>query len=107
MNGVILSLGLLVGLCLCVRTQAAPRCYSTGETREKIATDGLTEPFRAMQKAAARTQAEALAAKLCLGDDDFVYEISLLRRDGKIIRAFVNAKSGQMLDAKSEKKRGD
>jgi uncharacterized membrane protein YkoI len=102
-----------VALCASGRAEPAheqPReqqCYSTGETRDKIADNEIGEPFRAMQKAAAHFEAEALSAKLCRLRDVFVYEISLLRRDGRLIRCFVDAKSGQIVEIHNEKKRED
>ena len=79
------------------------QCFSTAETRDKIAAHGLTEPLRSIEKAAAHFQAEALAAKLCRRDDGFVYEISLLRRDGKIVRSLYDAKTGQIIETKAAK----
>lgn len=96
-----LSAALSADLCAGARAEGGRQCYSTGETRERIAADGLSDPFRAMQKASSRMQAEALAAKLCRGGDEFIYEVSLLRRDGKILRSFIDARSGQIIDKKS------
>jgi uncharacterized membrane protein YkoI len=93
-------------ITLCAVAKAQPmqdrQCYSMVDTREQIVSNGLSEPFHAMRKTAIRAQAEALAAKLCRWNDDFVYEISLLRRDGRLIRAFVNAKTGQLISSKNE-----
>ena len=55
-----------------------------------------------MRKAAARAQAEAIGAKLCRRSADLVYEINLLRRDGRVIRIFIDAKTGQTIGPKSE-----
>ncbi|VTZ28574.1 conserved hypothetical protein [Methylocella tundrae] len=111
MGVLISSLVQLTCVGFCVAALAQPlegrRCFSTGETREKIGANELSEPFRAMQKAAARLQAEALGAKLCRWSDAFVYEISLLRRDGRIIRTYVDAKTGQIIETKNEKKHED
>jgi uncharacterized membrane protein YkoI len=101
----VVSAGLMVGAGLCDGARAQPaqqsECYSTAETRDKIAAQGLSEPFRSMQKAAARFEAQALAAKLCRRDDNFVYEISLLRRDGRIVRSLFDAKTGKIIESKS------
>ncbi len=69
-------------------------CFSAQEAREKILTHKLSEPFRVMRAAAAQAQAEAIATKLCRWKEELVYEISLLRRDGRILRVFVNAQDG-------------
>ncbi len=102
------SLVVAAGAGVCADASAAPKrgreCYSTGETREKIAANEAAEPFRAMQKAAARLEAQALAARLCRASDGLVYEISLLRSDGRVIRSIIDAKTGQVVDGEAEKK---
>jgi uncharacterized membrane protein YkoI len=101
----------LTGAVWCVAAAAQPaperECFSTVETRDRILANGLAEPFAAMRHAAALLQAEAIGARLCRWDDELVYEISLLRRDGRVIRSFFDAKTGQIIDAKTEKKRED
>lgn len=77
------------------------QCFSTAETRDTIEANGLAEPLRSMQKAAAHFQAEALAAKLCRRDSSFIYEISLLRRDGKILHSVFDARTGQIIESKA------
>jgi hypothetical protein len=44
----------------------------------------LVEPFVALKAAAAQRKAEALSARLCHSDDEFIYEITLLHRDGRL-----------------------
>jgi uncharacterized membrane protein YkoI len=77
-------------------------CFSTAEARDKIVTHRLFEPFHVMRSAAGRFQAEALGVKLCRRSEEFVYELSLLRHDGRVIRVFINAKTGQPIGAKDE-----
>ncbi|MGH6846980.1 MAG: PepSY domain-containing protein [Methylocella sp.] len=77
-------------------------CFSTAETREKILAHGLFEPFRVMRSAANRSQAEAIGVKLCRWSEEFVYEMSLLRHDGRVIHVFVNAKTGRVIGSKNE-----
>ena len=73
-------------------------CFSPAETRDKIAAHGLTEPFRAMRTG--RLQGEALRARLCRWTQDkFVYEIAVLRRDGRIVRIYMDAQNGQSVGA--------
>ena len=40
-------------------------------------------------------QADALSTRLCRLGELFLYEINLLRRDGRVIRVFVDAASGK------------
>lgn len=78
-------------------------CFSTAQTREKIGLHKLAEPFRVMKNAATHFQAEAIGVKLCRWGEELIYEISLLRRDGHVIHAFVNASSGQVVATKNNK----
>jgi hypothetical protein len=74
-------------------------CYSAAAARERVAEMKLHEPFALMRKASAFAHAEALAAKLCLWNDLDVYEITLLRPDGRVIHVFMDAASGQLVGA--------
>ena len=97
------------GFYVSARAQPAQerQCYSTAETRDQIAAHALSEPMRSIQKATAHFQAEALGAKLCRRNDIFIYEISLLRRDGKIVHGVYDAKTGQIIEPKPAKERED
>jgi hypothetical protein len=74
-------------------------CYSAAAARERVAEMKLHEPFDLMRKASAFARAEALAGKLCRWNDLDVYEITLLRPDGRVIHVFMNAASGQLVGA--------
>jgi hypothetical protein len=77
-------------------------CCSTAETREKILAQWLFVPFRVIRNVASRSQAEAIGVKLCRWSEELVYEMSLLRRDGRVIHVFVNAKTGLVIGSKNE-----
>ena len=83
-----------------VRLVAKRVCLSAAETREEIKARRLREPFAVLKHAAQRFKAEALSAKLCRIDDEFVYEIALLHRDGKFFHVHVNATTGKYVDVK-------
>jgi hypothetical protein len=83
------------------QTEQERVCFSTAETRDKILTHGLFEPFRAMRSAAGRMQAEAIGVKLCRWSEELVYELSLLRHDGHVIHVFIDAKTGQPIGSKN------
>jgi hypothetical protein len=76
-------------------------CYSPTETRERVVTQKLHEPFALMRDASAFAHAEALAGRLCHWNDLDVYEITLLRPDGRVIHVFMNAASGQLVGARN------
>jgi hypothetical protein len=85
-----------LGSSTAARTEPEPDrvCFSTAETREKILAQGLFEPFRVMRNVASRSQAEAIGVKLCRWSE--------LRRDGRVIHVFVNAKTGLVIGSKNE-----
>lgn len=78
-------------------------CFSTPETREKIVSYKLAEPFASMQAAVGGDHAEAIGAKLCRRGEEFVYEVRLLRRDGRLVKAYVDAVSGKPRPAHKER----
>jgi uncharacterized membrane protein YkoI len=75
-------------------------CYSAAETRDEIKARRLREPFAVLKHAAQHFKAEALSAKLCRIDDEFIYEIALLHRDGKFFHVHVNASTGKIIEFK-------
>ena len=81
---------------------AAPKkiCLSAAETREQIKASHFIEPFAALKFASQHFKSEALSAKLCRNEDDYVYEIALLHRDGKFFRAHVSALTGKLVEIK-------
>lgn len=77
--------------------RAAPRrqCFSTAQTREKMEAHKLTDPFACMRAAAREASGEALGARLCRHDDMLIYEISVLRPDGRVVRVLFDAATGK------------
>jgi hypothetical protein len=73
-----------------------PACLNAAETREAVKTRRLLEPFAALKFASAQRKAEALSAKLCRTGDDFVYEITLLLRDGRLVHVDMEAGTGKI-----------
>jgi uncharacterized membrane protein YkoI len=72
-------------------------CLPPNETREEIKARRLLEPFAVLKSAAAQFKAEALSAKLCRLDEEFVYEIALLHRDGRFVHVVMNAATGKFI----------
>jgi uncharacterized membrane protein YkoI len=84
---------------LAAERAAEHACLTAEQAREKIALHKLAEPFRLMLAMAKRFQGDAIGVKLCRRKDEFIYEISLLRRDGRVIHVVMNAASGQFMHA--------
>jgi uncharacterized membrane protein YkoI len=75
--------------------EAAFQCFPMAETRHLIADRRLADPFASMQAASSAAHAEPIAAKLCRDREALVYEISMLRRDGRVLRIYLDATNGQ------------
>ena len=82
-----------------------PVCLNPAETREAVKAHKLLEPFVALKTAAAQRKAEALSAKLCRADDEFIYEITLLHRDGRLVHLEMEADSGKLISRPSHEAR--
>ena len=80
-------------------------CLSASETRESVYVHQLREPMALLREAAIQARAEPLGARLCRWNEQFVYEMSLLRRDGRVVRVFVDAASGSRVNAREKQER--
>jgi hypothetical protein len=78
------------------RAAAKPACLSASETRESVKSHRLLEPFAALKFAGAQRKAEALSARLCRTEDGFVYEITLLNREGRLVHVEMEAATGKI-----------
>jgi uncharacterized membrane protein YkoI len=83
------------------QTERKRVCLTAAETREAVISHRLIEPFNALKSARAEARAEPLTSRLCRWNDEFVYEITLLRRNGKVVRVFTNAADGKPMNPKS------
>ena len=79
-------------------------CMNDSQTRAAVAEHKLIEPLRAVRNAELATRADPLHSRLCQAHQLFVYELTLLRPDGKVIRLFMNAANGTYL--KKRRRRG-
>ena len=76
---------------------AKPICLSAAETREEVKSRHLLEPFAALKLAGAQRKAEALSARLCHTGEEFIYEITLLHRDGRLVHVEMEAVTGKVV----------
>ena len=93
------AVGLNAALASEVEVRVALRavCLKQNETREEIKAHRLLEPFAVLKATAAQFKAEALSAKLCRFGDEYVYEIALLHRDGRLVHVVTNAATGKLI----------
>lgn len=99
-TGIALALGVACAASGVSGASAQPmrrQCLSPAETLTVIAENRLAQPRDTLGKAAREARAEPLGARLCRWDEDFVYEITLLRADGRVLRVFVDAASGKVV----------
>jgi uncharacterized membrane protein YkoI len=81
-----------------VELQSAKRsCLSAGETREVVAARKLTAPVAALRTAGSHAHGETLTIRLCRISDDLVYEVTVLRRDGRVVKVVVDATTGKIV----------
>ncbi len=70
-------------------------CFTVKETSERVARLRLFNPLMAMRTTARRLKAEPLRTRLCRSGPRLVYELSLIQRDGKVQRVYLNAQNGK------------
>jgi hypothetical protein len=80
-------------------------CFTQAEAREAIAVHHLADAFQAMRLVGVQMRAEPVGGQLCRWDDDFVYEITLLRHDGRVIHAFLDGVTGKVVATRNDKDR--
>ena len=72
-------------------------CLSAGETREKLQSQKLIQPFRAMTQASSGGAGESIGIKLCRYNALMVYEVTVLRHDGRLVHTLIDASNGTLL----------
>src|SRR6516162_6755678 len=76
-----------------------PTCLSQDQRRAAVASHRAIPLARAVRDVRRRAAgAEVVGARLCYRGDDLVYVLTVLARDGKVVRASVNAASGVLID---------
>jgi uncharacterized membrane protein YkoI len=75
-------------------------CLTQDQRRAAVASRRAIPLARAVRDVRRRTAgAEVVGARLCYRGSDLIYVLTVLARDGKVVRASVNAASGVMMDA--------
>ncbi len=70
---------------------------SQNETRELVAQRKLFPPFSALREAAQRGHGETIGVRLCRLSEELVYEVTVLRRDGRVVKVVIDAASGKIV----------
>lgn len=96
----LLTAGLLAGLLVILLAPAIAaeqgRCLSPDERRAKIASHAVIPLAKAIRAIKVR-RAEVVRANLCERGGRLVYLLTVLPRDGKVVRASVDASTGAVI----------
>ena len=76
-------------------------CLNPVDTREALVKNKFTDPAAALRSAAAVAHADPLRSRLCRWNEDYVYEVTLLRRDGKVMQVFIKADDGSLVPSRA------
>jgi hypothetical protein len=71
-------------------------CLKAAETRDAVKQHHLLEPYVVLKTAGRDSKAEPLSAKLCRMDDDWVYSIAMLHKDGRYTHLLLDAVTGKV-----------
>lgn len=78
------------------RPAESSTCLREAEIREEVAAKRVVRQVVALRAARAAIGGEAVRARLCRHDGGLVYVITVLRRDGKVVRVSVDAATGKV-----------
>jgi uncharacterized membrane protein YkoI len=72
-------------------------CLGESEIREEVAAKRVVPQVMALRAARGALGGEAVRARLCRHDGGLVYAITALRRDGRVVRVYVDAQTGKVM----------
>ena len=104
-----LLLAILCPVSGTVRAATAPPaehvrgCMSPEQARDTLITQRLVAPFRAFGEARRGGDGDVVGLQLCRLAEDFVYDVTLLRRDGHVSHVLINARNGVPLATRTGK----
>lgn len=92
----IVGLILWPGLSMAAERSVPPGCLSQAEMREVLAQEAVVAPIDAVRAARGKNGGKVIRASLCRNADDFVYQITTLQKDGRVVRVTVDGRSGKI-----------
>ncbi|PSC04512.1 hypothetical protein SLNSH_13535 [Alsobacter soli] len=72
-------------------------CLDQHEIREEVAAKRVVSQVVALRAARGALGGEAVRARLCRNESGLVYAITALKRDGKVVRVYVDAQTGKVM----------
>lgn len=93
----VLALGVLAAAPAQAAAVKTHGCLTEAEIREEVSAKRVIPQVAALRTARSQVGGEAVRARLCRSDGGLVYSITALKRDGKVVRVFVDAASGRIV----------
>jgi len=81
-----------------VPAAAETSCFSAEETRDHVQKLGLVALHDVVRSARGAGHADLISARLCETDGNMVYMITMLGREGKVMRLTVDARTGNLIN---------
>lgn len=98
---ILVGLGLLMGMVGCTHLQSK-ECKI--KQKVHVASEAQVSADQAIQKAAQKVQGTVVEVKLKEEDDHkAIWEVYTVTSDGKLMEVYVDAKTGEVLEAEEEK----
>jgi uncharacterized membrane protein YkoI len=91
------ALGLAL-LGLATPASAQSECLTSSATQEAVAEKRAVPPAHALRAARTHAPGETLRARLCHHNDQLVYWVTVLMRNGKVGRVLVDAADGHVVE---------
>jgi len=105
------AFGCWLALAACAAAEeegaSALECFTVAQTREKIAQHGLADPAGVLRQTGAEKKGQPLAARLCRNGEVFIYDITVLHRDGRVESVPINAANGKPHHAQGAPAKGE
>lgn len=77
-------------------------CMSPEQAHEVLIQQKFIAPFRALREAAHAGQGDAVGVELCKQGETYVYDVTVLQRDGHVGHSLVNARTGSLIAARAK-----
>ncbi len=74
---------------------AAAGCVNDRDLRHLVESRTVVPPITAIRAARSAVAGDAVSARLCRNGDDFEYRVTVLTKDGRIIRVGVDGRTGR------------
>ncbi len=88
--------GLTVGHGLANPARAQSSCLSGPDMRKAISSEHAVQPDVALRNARAAAPGDVVRMRLCRDDQELVYLVTTVMKDGRVHRVTVEAKSGKV-----------